>query len=77
MHVRTFERHVYIADRCTAWKVISLSENLVLRSLRFQKTYCLFTNFHAPVAQATIDLMIALWGINLMLALNCLLLNRL
>jgi hypothetical protein len=77
MHVRTFERHVHIADRCTPWKVVSLSENLVLRSLQFQKTRCLVTDFHAQVAQATADLMIALWGINLTLALNGLLLNRL
>ena len=70
MPVGSFGRHIQIADRCTAWKVVTLSDNPVLRSLHFQKTPYLVANLHVQVTQATLVLMFALWGIHLILALN-------
>jgi hypothetical protein len=73
VHVRTSERHMHFADRCTAWKVVSLSEKVVLRSPLFQKTHCLVNRF--PCAGGTSygrlnDCLMEAWFIPLTQELN-------
>jgi hypothetical protein len=57
------------------WKFASLAQNLVLQELQFQKTgVC--NKFPGRVKVSNLDLMSALWMLNLTLALNRSIMNR-